>query len=71
MHHGVDNPLSCTAVKPRDLTYRESKMVKCCMDHDRMLFNGYDCQFSSLDGCQIDEFEFLHTCHNDGLGNKG
>ena len=65
MHHCVDNPLSCTAVKPRDLTCKENKMVKCCMDHDRMLFNGYDHQFSSLDSCQIDEFEFLHTCHND------
>ena len=65
MRHDVDNPLSCTAVRPRDLTYRESKMVKCCMDHDRMLLNGYDHQFSSLDGCQIDKFEFLHTCRND------
>ena len=53
--------------RPRDLTYKESRELKCRMEHDRMLFNGLDCQHSSLGADeQIDEFNFL-LCYGNEL----
>ena len=43
----------------RDLTYKESKSLKCSMEHDRILFNGSDRQHASLNCSHIGEFDFL------------
>ena len=52
--------------RPRDLTYKEGRELKCHMEHDRMLFNGLDHQHSSLGADeQIDEFDFL--CYGNEL----
>ena len=42
-----------------DLTYKEKKILRCLIEHDRMLFKGLDRQHASLSGDQIDEFDFL------------
>ena len=51
---------------PQGLSYKESRELRCCMEHDRMLFNGVDHQHSSLGvGEQIDEFAVLRHSKSD------
>ena len=40
------------------LTHDESKVLRCCLEHDRLLYNGCDRQQHLLANDQIDEFEF-------------
>ena len=60
-HANIRHQSVCTEgvakVKRRDLTYDEKKLMNCEIEHDRMLFNGYDRQSASFQA--INEFDFL------------
>ena len=60
-HTDIRHQSVCTEgvakVKKRDLTYDEKKLMNCEIEHDRMLFNGYDRQSASFQA--IDKFGFL------------
>ena len=43
----------------QDLTHDESKVLQCCLEHDRLLYNGCDRQQHLLANDQIDEFDCL------------
>ena len=45
--------------RKQDLTHDESKVLWCCLEHDRLLYNGCDRQQHLLANDQIDEFNFL------------
>ena len=41
-----------------DLTHDESKVLRCCLEHDRLLYNGCDRQQHLLANDQIDDLSF-------------
>ena len=43
----------------QDLTYKASKLLKCSMEHDRLIYNSCDRQHIALSTDQIEEFDFL------------
>ena len=45
--------------REQDLTHDQSKVLRCCLENDRLLYNGCDRQQHLLANDQIDEFEFL------------
>ena len=47
--------------RKQDLTFKESKSLKCSMEHDRLLYNGCNRQHFVFSLDQIDEFEFLNV----------
>ena len=54
-------------VKPRNhsLTHYEERDACKCLEHDCMLYTGYDRQGSCFDNCLIDEFDFLKCPRHD------
>ena len=45
--------------RKQDLTHDESKVLWCCLEHDRLLYNGCDRKRHLLANDQINEFDFL------------